>query len=344
MPLISADNIICVLCVAVIVLCFVKMFQTTTTVPLYKIDSMYSPYCNVSDIPQYLKHTSSTKVIWSYWHSSNLPNSVCLAFQTWKYHQPDFIICLLSEETLPLFVDTTEISHAKSHHEKSDMLRLALLEKYGGYWVDSSIYFQKPIANLWEPKDYDIGGFTIDGFTTDPTHKVFESWFIVAPKHSPLIREWKREFFEALKFKSRQEYIDKIKQDGVDLQKVEDQRYLMIHCCFLKIIRGDHPYHMKTISALDPSHGPLHYLTQHNWYPHTAVWDLLKNDNSHCRQSMLKLRGPERTFLDILWNVCQPHSTIGKLKSQTGWGCWTTKDMDRKCFSLGNVTMVSTSR
>jgi hypothetical protein len=307
--------IIVVVFICVMTLYIYRVNKKIHTIPLFHHDTLYSPYCDVHDIPKYLQKTSSTKVIWSYWNSQKLPNSVCLAFQTWKYQQPDFIICLLSEDTLSNFIDIHEVGVAKSHQERADMIRLVLLEKYGGYWVDATIYFQKPIAVLWEPKDYDIGGYWIDGMTTDLEHKVFENWFIVAPKNSPLIREWKREFFEALRYENRQIYIDKIQRDGVDLQKITLHKYLMMHCCYLKVTRGKHSYRIKNISVTDEKEGPFYYLaTLHQWNSKHSIFNLLNYNDPRIQQTLLKLRGEERLQLDYNWKTCKPFSKIAQLR------------------------------
>ena len=283
----------------------------------YNCNRLYSPYCKPQDIKQYLDTTKSTKVIWSFWHDEKCPPSVSLALNTWKHFQPNFIICLLSKKSMYEFIPTEFIDRiysAKSYQEQADMLRIVLLERYGGYWIDSTIYIQKSISELWEPKDYDIGGFWIDSFTTDSRHKVFENWFIVTPRNSPLIKNWREEFFRALDFGDRSAYIKHLKESGVNLQNISGLEYLMMHCCFLKVTHGDHPYKLKLFSVYDPNEGPFVYISDHDWKTFSAVSDLITRDNPKYSQRMLKLRGDERKCLDNLWMFRLKRSKISKLE------------------------------
>lgn len=275
-----------------------------------EVTRFYSPYCSPSEISQYLENTKTTKVIWSYWDSDKVPPSVAFALNTWMFFQPNFIICLLSKSTVKNFVESEFLTKSKSKQEEADVLRLLLLEKYGGYWIDSTIILCAPIEDLWEPKDYDVGGYWIPKFTTDPKHKVFENWFIVAPRHSKLIRQWKKEFLYALSFPSRAEYINNI---DTDLQNIFGKEYLMMHCCFLKVTRGNHPYKIKCFSAFDKKEGPFYYLHTHTWNSSKAISDLLTEDNPKINQRMLKLRGGERDAFDSMLHLLSPESKIGKL-------------------------------
>lgn len=278
--------------------------------PRVRVSRFYSPYCEVSEIPLYLEQTETTKVIWSYWDSEEVPKSVEFALNTWKLFQPNFIICLLSKNTVSEFIKDDFLYSAKSKQEEADILRILLLEKYGGYWLDSTIFLCKPIEDLWEPKNYDIGGYWIPKFTSDLDHKVFENWFIVAPRNSELIKKWKEEFFYALSHPSRKEYIDKI---GVDLQYISCREYLMMHCCFLKVIQGNHNYTIKSFSTSDDKEGPFYYLDLYDFNSTEAVLGLITKNNPKINQRILKLRGCERSVFDSMIHLMSPDSKLGKL-------------------------------
>lgn len=223
---------------------------------------------------------------------------------------------MLDKNTIHMFLDKSDLPpklrNLPAH--QSDAFRLALLEKYGGIWMDSSIILTKPMLQQWD-NDYDVGGYFIGGFTTDPDHPVFENWFISAPHGSPLIKEWKREFYFALSFQNNESYINHITaQEGIDIQNISMPSYLMCHCCFLKITRGKHNYRIKVKRAED---GPFAYLTDNKWNSNDAVRILTRTNKF---SGMLKLRGGERGYMDhalLHRETIKPSSTIGMLLRDT---------------------------
>lgn len=89
---------------------------------------------------------------------------------------------------------------------KSDFARLALLEKFGGVWMDSSNVLIKNLDQivvdaLNKSKEHEVGGYIMDHYSSKNSPVVddvrvdgMENWFIAAKAHSPLIREWREAF------------------------------------------------------------------------------------------------------------------------------------------------------
>lgn len=262
------------------------------------------------------------KLIWSYWHSDDLPFPVKLSLASWQYFHPDWTIHMVTESTLHKFLNPTEFPPVASQSntidqniQQSDIIRLLLLEKYGGIWLDSSIILQSRIDSQWFPQNYDIGGFYIDNFTTDQNYKVFENWFISAPKNSPLLKLWKKEFFHALTFKKRDDYIQLLQNEKIPIGGIDGKEYLMMHCCFLRIIKNNlSKFKIKQRKVSDKDHGPLYYLSSKNWEASQAIKSLtVPITDSDITQPIIKLRGGERRELDSQKDFIHQDSVIGKL-------------------------------
>lgn len=121
---------------------------------------------------------------------------LCLA--TWKTLNPDYDVRLLDQKSvwkwlgkgdLPPDYEDLIIQH------KSDTIRLALLSKYGGVWVDASTILTKPMSRILGTDP------SVRTFFTLPTppalvandlrlknhHYHVENWFLAAPPDDPLI-------------------------------------------------------------------------------------------------------------------------------------------------------------
>ena len=181
---------------------------------------------------------NSDRIIWSYWNDETIPWVVQLALKTWKQNQPQDCICLLTPKTLFSFIDKSDLppNYKKLFTQRqADVIRIVLLEKYGGLWMDATFLLGKNLDDLWFPKNYDIGCYEANYFTTNPKVPVLENWFISAPKNSPLIKAWKKEFYFGLTFTTSNDYIKYLKNQNFDFQKVHGPSYLMMHCSLMRV-------------------------------------------------------------------------------------------------------------
>jgi hypothetical protein len=263
-------------------------------------------------IPTLDELKKTDKIIWSYWSGSEKPLSVKLAIHTWKKHNPDFYICILSESDLSTYVDINTFPKKfpkLGQQHKADIVRLALLEKYGGFWLDSTIFLTQPLSIMWNIEDYEIGGYYADFFTTDMTNPVLENWFLSAPKNSNVIKKWKEEFYKGIDYDDPNQYIKDIESEGIDLQKIGRLKtYLMMHCSFLKIIKNQN-YTWKLYPA-GYNNGPSSILAQYNW---NSLFFIIFMLNNNSNQAIVKLRGGERKILDNLWFIMKKNSYFYKL-------------------------------
>jgi len=244
-----------------------------------------------------LLNTTDNKIIFSFWHCDDIPLSVKVAIHTWKKHNPDYKICLVTLDTVDNYIDTNDLPSNlknKAIQYKTDCIRLLLLEKYGGIWIDSTILITKPLTE-WQTNDFDIGGYEADFFTTKKDKPVFENWFIATSKsNSDIIKEWKNEFFRSAEYDDINDYINDLEKT-IDLQNINGKHYLSMHCAFLKIINNK-TYKFKFFPACK-NNGPLSYLCNNNWNSNYSIF-LFFLPSKNKPLPIYKLRGLERNLLD----------------------------------------------
>lgn len=190
------------------------------------------------------------KILWTYWHSlEKMPEFVRKCIDTWRFHNKDYVINIVTSKTLSKYVGFEEsyrIKHWKfmdSAQRMSDLVRLALLSKYGGIWLDASCVCYESFDWVQKYKESVI-------MYKIPEVGVPESWFIACTRENEYIQKVNTEFREEIpKFDSIDEYISKtIDTSGLDF----DFNYLVIYLVLNKFLTGRE-------KILDASTGPYLY-------------------------------------------------------------------------------------
>jgi hypothetical protein len=137
------------------------------------------------------------KIIWTYWHTENLPLLIEKCIQTWKFHNPDYKIHVLNENNFMEYCKYDIKSHRHYDSTKqaliADMIRLDLLVNHGGIWMDASIICLKPIKfkDTTSCFMYYSPNKTLFMYNKYP---IIENWFIASSKHNKFIISWFNEF------------------------------------------------------------------------------------------------------------------------------------------------------
>ena len=104
------------------------------------------------------------KIIWQYWgqglEPEQLPEMVRLCFRSVEQNLGDYQLIRLDDQTLHNYLDLPDFVQAKRQHPAfkpaffADLLRLALLDIYGGVWLDASILLTAPLPDKFSKMDY----------------------------------------------------------------------------------------------------------------------------------------------------------------------------------------------
>ena len=153
----------------------------------------------------YLKYSqkeefmNNNKTIWMYWEQGeknlkNEYNKKCI--KQWRNLHPTWDVRVLNyDKALELIPDFKKTDHLKVQL-RSDYLRMALLEKYGGVWADASVY---PLMKLDDWLESELQHNNIFMYKFDPVSKdrITSSWFIaVSNPENGVIKKWKHKFEE----------------------------------------------------------------------------------------------------------------------------------------------------
>jgi hypothetical protein len=258
-------------------------------------------------------------IFWSYWHDpDNVPNVVNECFISWRRNYPTYSIIIVNSNTISKFISRDELprkfDQIKAHQLRSDFIRLALLKKYGGIWMDASILIIKPIEPIWLDHKYDLALFNQPLLQTIKDKTVAENWFISAPKNSKIIELWSDEFTHGVDdFNTLEEYYDNLEKEGVDLQNVRTEgTYLSMHASFLAI-QNKYPVLLRNIYT-EPANNvnnPLYYVVNKNIM--IGCFSFLNNfyfDKYNHKQPMIKLIGATRICIDQLSLISHKNSAI----------------------------------
>lgn len=98
---------------------------------------------------------NSTRIIWAYWHSGeeNLSSLCQISLQSWKVNHPNWQIIILSDETYRNYVPSHHIPSTFDQLKvqfRSDIVRLSVLARYGGAYLDMTTLMFKSLEGMWE--------------------------------------------------------------------------------------------------------------------------------------------------------------------------------------------------
>jgi len=138
----------------------------------------------------HLYKTTLPKKIWILWLQGfeNAPALTKKVFNTWKIHNPTWEIITLDLDTIYYYLDFLNLKNmAPSCQAFSDYVRVNILKKFGGVWIDATMACTRPLdswvyeatapANFWmyHGRDYGRGP---------------ASWFMISMPESLIATQW----------------------------------------------------------------------------------------------------------------------------------------------------------
>ena len=184
------------------------------------------------------------KIIWVYW-GDNTPICIKNILKNNTSIIKEWEINFLTDATLSKYIpdkDLPVLFKKINIIQKADWIRLYLLEKYGGFWVDAGIIINNEDA-INKLRDESIKkqsiytGFYLDARLIDNNlYSYVECWCIMVPKNSPIINAWRKEFEKAINMKFYK--YKKIVQKKLNLKYIFGGKYdiyLTLHACFYNI-------------------------------------------------------------------------------------------------------------
>lgn len=271
---------------------------------------LYILYITTQNIKEYFSQ-SIPKRIWTYWNEKTITKkTVRLCIESWKKYNPDYEITIVNPSNLKYFIDL-DVKKLKMNDgpaRESDIIRINILEKYGGVWVDATILMTAALE--FPTDDYEFYGFKIDSFISKENIPVIESWFFATVPHGKFITAWRNEFMKAEKYASIKDALQALKDEGVQYDKISGPEYLFIHVCAQKILQKEMTLDeiKKTFFLLKAEDTAFKYLSANNWDTIRGIESLCRGENI---TPIIKFRGSERGYLeknqDKIDCIMKPH-------------------------------------
>lgn len=250
-------------------------------------------------------HTPSEeipRIIWAYWNGTDLPLLIERCLDNWQRSNPGFSIRLLRETSVRDYLpEIPAVLDGVSHAKRADWIRLELLYRYGGIWVDASTILTRSLDWVLEQhahKPAEFVGFYLERHTRDSAYPVVENWFMAAPPSSRLIADWRHEFTTQVIPRTGHEYLAHLQALGVYeavRQHIDAPDYLSMHMALQFILRSQGGYRLALARAED---GPFLYHVLGRWGRTPLKLRLLFSRCAGEIPPLIKLRGPDRKRLD----------------------------------------------
>lgn len=116
------------------------------------------------DIPEFKlepkKQFKNQKIIWQFWDGKAAPEVVQICFNSVEKYKEDYEIIRLNDKNISEYLDLPDFIFEKRKNSEfkyaffTDLLRLALLDVYGGIWIDATILLTAPIPGLLKQQDF----------------------------------------------------------------------------------------------------------------------------------------------------------------------------------------------
>lgn len=230
------------------------------------------------------------KIIYLFWHDNKIPFFIKKCIQNIKRKNPDYKVIIFHYDDVMKIKNRPKVLEEYKRRGVADWLRLYLLNKYGGVWLDISCIFHKKNLN----DIIDLNTNKLQAFESPFNQKeiMIENWFLASMKNNKLVRYWLKEWEIALQ--NKEKYVKKnIKYASNNLKNFLP--YLTQHLIFVKLLKTtDLEKCFKSLGYADEKNNPFYYHKRFSWNMDTLAKFLLTQKKLNDDLLFIKLRGEER--------------------------------------------------
>ena len=243
------------------------------------------------------------KHIWAYWDTNELPDIINKCIDTWKKYNPTYEITILSKDNIRDWLPETDVfsfRYATTHQKTSDFIRILILAKYGGIWIDASTILTESldwVFDIQKKNKCEFIGYYINKKTTNRKYPVLENWFFAAVPNSTFMANWKDAFVKLNEYDTIKDYIKYLTDSNVDLQGVGASEYFTMHLAAQYVMQKQMtPNDINTkLYLMKAEDGPLKYLALNN-FTNDGIKKICNDKN--LQTSIIKLPGTQRDYIN----------------------------------------------
>jgi hypothetical protein len=251
-------------------------------------------------------HIALPRVIWTYWDTPPPPALVENCLRLWKRCAPDHDVRLVdlvsARRWLGDEIDAAAFA-ALPAYRQADWLRLQMLIRHGGIWMDGSTLLTRDLEWVHGCHE-DLGAgtvaFYIDRYTTNPSRPIVENWFLAAPPGDPFLIAWAAELERALAL-GESSYLEALRREGrldAAAQAIPAgmRSYLVMHlaasCVLLREAEGHRLLLLRAEDIAFAFHAALRWRKRH-LYARLALTPMPRRV-----PALIKLRSVDRRTLE----------------------------------------------
>jgi hypothetical protein len=242
------------------------------------------------------------KTIYAYWDKPG--NEIINAhIETWKRNIPkDWTISFITQDNISDYVSKEFLDKYKDLDPTrfSDFLRVELLAKNGGVWMDAGIIlingeFLDKYHNEMIMNHYDVTLYTLKARTESAPY--LENWFMMAPKNSPYIVDLYDEFRRSYEMGFYQYKAQVLIPSGVELDNTigyGPSTYLMQHAIANYLLHTGHTY---KFNIKDSEFSMFQIQHQIGWN-NQKIAEFILSNTDWSKYDAIKLIGSTRKYIN----------------------------------------------
>lgn len=197
------------------------------------------------------------KSIWTFWDRDEVPDLVLKCIYTWRVHNPEYTVTLLTPNTIANHMGYNEAEHilnnkyADTPQKLSNLVALEILQLEGGIWIDATVVLYESLK--WVENEE--GSVVTFGNFNQSKELYPTSWFIAASKGNPFIIEWNDELRNIEYYGSSHNYLNSIDRTYIEgFESPSNQLFYIIG-------KAIHSKYKGIVSLINAYEGPFSYLS-----------------------------------------------------------------------------------
>lgn len=247
------------------------------------------------------------RIIWTYWQTAPAPEFIQACIANWRQFAPDHEVRLLDRSSIESWLPSLRADFdSLPAYRQADWLRVQLLARHGGIWMDASMLLSRDLGWLHDTqrrRGADYVGFYIDRYSTRPTLPIIENWMMASVPGGHFVSALAAAFDQALD-EGAEALLQRLRSEGRHAQVVqaltEDfQRYLLMHVAASELL--DRSPQLARLVLLRAEDGPFAWHAGVGWRKRHVFARLALAPCPRMLPAVLKLRGGDRTVVERNW-------------------------------------------
>lgn len=247
------------------------------------------------------------RIIWTYWQTVPAPEFIQACIANWRQFAPDHEVRLLDRSSIESWLPSLRADFdSLPAYRQADWLRVQLLARHGGIWMDASMLLSRDLGWLHDTqrrRGADYVGFYIDRYSTRPTLPIIENWMMASVPGGRFVSALAAAFDQALD-EGAEALLQRLRSEGRHAQVVqaltEDfQRYLLMHVAASELL--DRSPQLARLVLLRAEDGPFAWHAGVGWRKRHLFARLALAPCPRMLPAVLKLRGGDRTVVERNW-------------------------------------------